>query len=162
MKRNHEALGENHRDLVRIASDKGIPQGSRLRQEPEDEETKGFTVYPGYKYDGYAWGMSIDLNRCVGCNACVIACQSENNIAVVGKDQVERGRAMHWIRIDTFPRHLDNPHMYYEPLPCMQSENAPCQVCLPGRRYHAQCRGPERHDVQPLRRHAVLLEQLPL
>jgi MoCo/4Fe-4S cofactor protein with predicted Tat translocation signal len=129
---SHEALGENHRDLVRIATMEEFRKDPAFAKNPEDEETKGLTIYPGYKYDGYAWGMSIDLNRCVGCNACVIACQSENNIAVVGKDQVERGRAMHWIRIDTYFRgNLDNPEMYYEPLPCMQCENAPCEYVCP-------------------------------
>jgi MoCo/4Fe-4S cofactor protein with predicted Tat translocation signal len=124
--------GEHGRDLVRIATMEEFSKDPSFAQNPDDEKTKGLTIYPGYKYDSYAWGMSIDLNRCVGCNACVIACQSENNIAVVGKDQVERGRAMHWIRIDTYFRgNMDNPEMYYEPLPCMQCENAPCEYVCP-------------------------------
>jgi MoCo/4Fe-4S cofactor protein with predicted Tat translocation signal len=128
------ALGEGgqHRDLVRIATLEEFIKNPSFAKNAEEEATKGLTMYPGYKYEGYAWGMSIDLNRCVGCNACVVACQSENNIAVVGKDQVARGRAMHWIRIDTYFRgNLDNPEMYYEPLPCMQCENAPCEYVCP-------------------------------
>ena len=107
--------GEHGRDLVRIATMEEFRKDPSFAKNPEEEDTKNLTIYPGFKYDGYAWGMSIDLNRCIGCNACVVACQSENNIAVVGKDQVERGRAMHWIRIDTYFRgNLDNPEMYYE------------------------------------------------
>jgi MoCo/4Fe-4S cofactor protein with predicted Tat translocation signal len=121
-----------NRNLVRIATFEEFKKDPDFAKLPDEEETKDLTIYPGYKYDGYAWGMSIDLNRCVGCNACVIACQSENNIAVVGKDQVARGRAMHWIRIDTyFSGNLDNPEMYYEPLPCQQCENAPCEYVCP-------------------------------
>jgi MoCo/4Fe-4S cofactor protein with predicted Tat translocation signal len=132
--------GEDHgRDLVRIATLDEFRKNPAFAKRPEEMNSKNLTMYPGFKYEGYAWGMSIDLNKCIGCNACVIACQSENNIAVVGKDQVMRGRAMHWIRIDTYFRGaLENPEMYYEPLPCMQCENAPCEyVCPVGATTHS-------------------------
>jgi molybdopterin-containing oxidoreductase family iron-sulfur binding subunit len=121
-----------HRDLVQVATLEEFRANPNFARDPNEEASRGLTLYPGFKYEGYAWGMSIDLNKCVGCNACVVACQSENNIAVVGKEQVMAGRAMHWIRVDTYFRGgLENPEMYYEPMPCMQCENAPCEVVCP-------------------------------
>jgi molybdopterin-containing oxidoreductase family iron-sulfur binding subunit len=94
------------------------------------------SIYPAWKYEGYAWGMAIDLSRCFGCSSCIVACQSENNIVVVGKDQVSRKRALHWLEIDRYysgagDQALANPTVSFQPRMCMHCENAPCEVVCP-------------------------------
>jgi len=91
------------------------------------------TLYPNYEYTGYKWGMAVDIASCVGCQACVIACQSENNIPIVGKEQVARSRHMHWLRVDTYFKGLaENPEgAHFMPIPCMHCEVAPCEPVCP-------------------------------
>jgi molybdopterin-containing oxidoreductase family iron-sulfur binding subunit len=128
------------RDLLRESSlEEYLKDKDDLREEAEREkkELHELSLYPDFDYknqgNGYAWGMSIDLNSCVGCNACMIACQSENNIPIVGKEQVVRSREMHWIRIDAyFKGPADKPEgPFFQPVPCMHCENAPCEPVCP-------------------------------
>ena len=123
------------RDVVRSQT-----LGEFLNGGERHEEEKLPSLYEDYPYKdqaenapNYAWGMAIDLNNCIGCNACTVACQSENNIPVVGKDQVVRSREMHWIRVDTYFRGFSQTPeaTNFMPVPCMHCENAPCEPVCP-------------------------------
>jgi molybdopterin-containing oxidoreductase family iron-sulfur binding subunit len=106
----------------------------QLNDSPQSivKKSKPESLYPEYQYPDRAWAMAIDLNSCIGCQACVIACQAENNVPIVGKDQVLDGRVMHWLRIDRYySGPADAPDTTFEPVPCMHCENAPCEVVCP-------------------------------
>jgi molybdopterin-containing oxidoreductase family iron-sulfur binding subunit len=118
---------------VRTGSLDQFKQDPYFVEKQMETPPKGLTIFPEtFKYEGYAWGMAIDLTACVGCNACVVACQAENNIAVVGKEQVLNTREMAWIRIDRYySGEADNPETYFQPVACVQCEDAPCEIVCP-------------------------------
>jgi len=136
------AITKNHhqmegRDIARSSTLAEYQHGTSA---PADSESAA--LFPAYDYPGYAWGMAIDLGACLGCQACVIACQAENNIPVVGKEQVLKGREMHWLRVDSYLEGTGSTNTTYDspaqtgrriqqPVPCMQCENAPCELVCP-------------------------------
>ena len=124
----------DHRPLVREASLEEYKKQPNFATEEKETPAEDVTLYPNYDYQklDYEWGMAIDLNKCTGCNNCVLACQAENNIPVVGQHQTLLGRHMHWIRIDVYYQgDRDNPKGFFQPVPCMHCENAPCEVVCP-------------------------------
>jgi molybdopterin-containing oxidoreductase family iron-sulfur binding subunit len=120
------------RELLRSATLEEYQNNPNFAKGEFPDPLKTPSLYPGYEYKDYAWGMAIDLNACVGCNACVVACQSENNIPIVGKEEVTHGREMHWLRIDRYYKgDLHNPEAHFQPVLCQHCENAPCEVVCP-------------------------------
>ena len=102
-----------------------LAAGKRLADRPGEHLP---TLYPPYDYDTYAWAMVIDNAACIGCNACVVACQAENNVPVVGPDEIAMGRDMHWLRVDTY---IIDERPGFSPVPCMHCEHAPCEPVCP-------------------------------
>lgn len=120
------------RELIRSASLTDYQNKPDFAKREADQPHEQISLYPGWKYNHHAWGMSIDTGACIGCNACVVACQAENNIPVVGKEEVLHAREMHWIRIDRyFEADEHNPRFPFQPVPCQQCENAPCELVCP-------------------------------
>jgi MoCo/4Fe-4S cofactor protein with predicted Tat translocation signal len=120
------------RNLIRVGTQAQYTADPAFAAKMQEEIPKTLTMLPERSYEGYAWGMAIDQNVCTGCNACVVACQSENNVPVVGKSQVLNGREMHWLRVDRYyTGNIDNPDTYHQPMPCQQCESAPCEVVCP-------------------------------
>jgi len=128
----------SNRHIVRTATLEDFIKHPDFAREQAEAPPPEFTLYtdihggPLFKYTEAKWGMAIDMNSCVGCKTCVVACQAENNIPVVGKEQVMHGRHMNWLRVDVYYRGgTENPSAYYQPIPCQQCENAPCEVVCP-------------------------------
>ncbi|HWR36136.1 MAG TPA: TAT-variant-translocated molybdopterin oxidoreductase [Clostridia bacterium] len=120
------------RALVRAATLEDFISNPGFAHEMVEAPAPGLTLYQAYEYKEHKWGMTIDQNSCIGCKTCVVACQAENNIPVVGKMEVKRGRHMHWLRVDNYHEGSpENPKTFYQPVPCMQCENAPCEVVCP-------------------------------
>ncbi len=120
------------RALVRYGTLEEYLKDPDFVHEMGHEPPPELTLYPEFKFDGPAWGMVIDTNVCIGCNACVVACQAENNIPVVGKTEVLRGREMHWIRLDRYYEGpAEDPQVLFQPVPCMHCEKAPCELVCP-------------------------------
>jgi molybdopterin-containing oxidoreductase family iron-sulfur binding subunit len=134
-----EAIGE--RGIIRYATLEEFKANPNFAHEGEGRETptRNTSLFPNWEYnEANAWAMSIDMNSCTGCNACIVSCYAENNLAVVGKQQVRIGRNMQWLRIDTyFEGDLAAPRAHFQPMACQHCENAPCeQVCPVGATVH--------------------------
>jgi MoCo/4Fe-4S cofactor protein with predicted Tat translocation signal len=127
---SHHLMENRH--LVRRASAAEYREDPQFAHEEHEAPPPELTLYPEFPSEDYAWGMAVDLSTCIGCNACVVACQAENNIPVVGKVEAGRSRSMHWLRIDTYYEgSMDDPEMLFQPMMCQHCETAPCEPVCP-------------------------------
>ena len=137
----NEEIAKRIPNLVRETTARELHAGYKATEESETftDAKRGKALYEEHVYAGHKWAMAIDLGNCTGCNSCMVACQSENNVPAVGKQQVINNREMHWIRIDRyFKGAVDDPEIVHQPLACQQCENAPCeQVCPVGATTHS-------------------------
>lgn len=129
----HQRLESEERQIFRAGTLEEFRQNPDFVQKHVKIPGREETLYDPRQFEYFRkWGMCIDLTTCIGCNACLTACNIENNIPVVGKEQVRMSREMLWLRVDTyFKGTLDNPQVCFEPVPCMHCENAPCEYVCP-------------------------------
>ncbi len=127
---NHHAI--EGRDLIRTATVDEYSRNPDFAKHSGPDQSLYPEPWPAPRQAEHAWGMSIDLSACTGCNACITACQAENNIPIVGPEEVRRGHIMQWLRVDRyFEGPVEGPGLAFQPVPCMQCENAPCEYVCP-------------------------------